>query len=281
MAVVAAAPQVAVPFDALAQATDGASRRQAQSDASPSIIPASPLPNLRPSNPPAGAAGSTTRASGPLAAPATTTTISPAAAPTETVRPLPTPSTFPEIPTEGTTACAMALAVFGLKAEAASGLGDGECRVTAPVRIAGVGDIEMTPKALVDCVTAATIAVWLRDTVAPRAQAMLDGKLTAVRVVGSYTCRATNNVAGANLSEHARGRALDIGAFKVGQRWITVGSPDLPEADQDFLNAVRASACGPFTTVLGPGSDPEHHDHLHIDVKPRQTAGPTRGLFCQ
>jgi hypothetical protein len=194
---------------------------------------------------------------------------------------LPKPSTQPEIPAEGTTACALALAAFGVKAEAAPGLGEGECRVVAPVTIAAVGNIAVMPKALLDCVTAATVAVWLRETVAPKAEALLGAKLTAIRVLGAYICRPVNNVSTANLSEHASGRAIDIGGFKVGDRWITIGSANPAEADQRFLLSVRSSACGPFTTVLGPGSDAEHQDHFHLDVKARQTAGPSHGLFCQ
>jgi hypothetical protein len=175
----------------------------------------------------------------------------------------------------------MALMTFGVKAAPAPGLGEGECRVAAPVTVVGVGDIAIMPKALVDCVTAATIAVWLRETVAVKAQAMLGAKLTAIRLLGSYNCRSVNNVNGASLSEHADGRAVDIGAFRVGERWITVGAADTPMADLTFLEAIRSSACGPFTTVLGPGADAEHQNHFHLDLKARSTAGPSHGLICQ
>ena len=37
-------------------------------------------------------------------------------------------------------------------------------------------------------------------------------------------------------------------------------------ANLEFLNAISASACGYFTTVLGPGSDAAHSDHLHLDL---------------
>ncbi|TIS79786.1 MAG: extensin family protein, partial [Mesorhizobium sp.] len=44
-----------------------------------------------------------------------------------------------------------------------------------------------------------------------------------------------------------------------------------------FLNAVRKAACGPFKTVLGPGSDADHSLHLHLDLAPRRNGG----TFCQ
>jgi hypothetical protein len=192
----------------------------------------------------------------------------------------PRPSPLPKIPSEGTTACAVALAAFGVKAVAASGLGEGECRVAAPVTITNVKEIALMPKALIDCATAATVAAWLQDTVSPRAEELLDARVTAIRVLDAYNCRTVNHVKGANLSEHARGRAIDIGAFRVGDRWITVGAKEMAEADAKFLEAIRSSACGSFTTVLGPGSDAQHHDHFHLDLQQRQTAGPGKGLYC-
>jgi hypothetical protein len=41
--------------------------------------------------------------------------------------------------------------------------------------------------------------------------------------------------------------------------------------DARFQRAVRKAACGPFTTVLGPGSDAYHDDHMHFDTKPRRS----------
>jgi hypothetical protein len=175
----------------------------------------------------------------------------------------------------------VALAAFKVTATAATALTEGGCRVSAPVTLAAAGNITLTPKALLDCATAATLSAWLQDTVAPKAEAMLGGaKLTAIRVLDAYDCRTVDGIPDAGLSEHARGRAIDVGAFKVGDRWITVGAKDLTEADQAFLDAVRASACGPFTTVLGPGSDQYHYNHFHLDQQERQTAGPSKGLYC-
>ena len=34
-----------------------------------------------------------------------------------------------------------------------------------------------------------------------------------------------------------------------------------------LINAVRQAACGWFTTILGPGSDASHGDHLHVDLQ--------------
>ena len=50
-------------------------------------------------------------------------------------------------------------------------------------------------------------------------------------------------------------------------------------AQNAFLKEVRKAACGPFTTVLGPGSDPYHSDHFHLDLAQRGKTG--RGLYCR
>ena len=39
---------------------------------------------------------------------------------------------------------------------------------------------------------------------------------------------------------------------------------------RDVVDSVRTAACGWFTTVLGPGSDAAHTDHLHVDIAPHE-----------
>ena len=62
--------------------------------------------------------------------------------------------------------------------------------------------------------------------------------------------------------------AIDISGFTLADgRVVTVkggwaGGP----AERGFLRAVRLGACDLFTTVLGPGYDANHHDHLHLDL---------------
>jgi hypothetical protein len=50
----------------------------------------------------------------------------------------------------------------------------------------------------------------------------------------------------------------------------------MPE-EQGFLHDVQASACQQFTTVLAPGSNVYHYDHIHVDLMRRAT----RRLICQ
>jgi hypothetical protein len=43
-----------------------------------------------------------------------------------------------------------------------------------------------------------------------------------------------------------------------------------PLVSKPFREAVRASACARFTTVLGPGSDAYHAGHIHLDLAVRR-----------
>ena len=46
---------------------------------------------------------------------------------------------------------------------------------------------------------------------------------------------------------------------------------------RDFREKFRASACARFTTVLGPGSDGYHENHIHLDLAVRNSGY----RFCQ
>jgi hypothetical protein len=77
----------------------------------------------------------------------------------------------------------------------------------------------------------------------------------------------------AHISEHAFGNALDIAAFTLADgRRITVkdGWRGLP-AEQGFLRDVQGGACQMFNTVLAPGSNSHHSDHLHVDLMRRSS----------
>ena len=121
---------------------------------------------------------------------------------------------------------------------------------------------------MVNCEVASTLAAFMRDVVDPLARQKLGGSVTDIRVAASYDCRSRNNVPGAKMSEHAKGNAIDISAFKVKGEWIVVGGKN-GLAQNAFLKEVRKAACGPFTTVLGPGSDAYHSDHFHLDLAQR------------
>ena len=49
---------------------------------------------------------------------------------------------------------------------------------------------------------------------------------------------------------------------------IVVGLTD-PQVGKDLRLGLRKSTCARFTTVLGPGSDGYHEDHVHVDLAER------------
>ncbi len=157
------------------------------------------------------------------------------------------------------------------------------CGLEQPLIVAAMidGQVRITPRATIDCPMAMTIEAWLTHAVEPSAMARLGSPVVGIRQMGGYNCRTIMNRAGAELSEHAFGNALDIAAFELADgRVVSIlddwhrGTP----AERDFLRDVHYSACQYFTTVLGPGYE-AHDDHLHLDLARHNEAGTTR--FCR
>jgi len=162
-----------------------------------------------------------------------------------------------------------------LQGEALAPIRDGECGVDQPVRLRAVGGVTLSSPATVDCNTAAALHAWV--VAARPIVGQEGGGIARLRVAADYACRPRNNQAGGRLSEHGRGRAIDIAALVLAdgseiavlQGW---GSGD----DGDQLRQLHLAACGIFGTVLGPGSDPYHRDHFHFD-----TASYRSGSYCR
>uniref|UniRef100_UPI003BAB16E6 extensin-like domain-containing protein n=1 Tax=Stappia sp. TaxID=1870903 RepID=UPI003BAB16E6 len=150
----------------------------------------------------------------------------------------------------------------------------GDCGMTEPVALSAVGGMRISPEAELSCRTALAFATFAATKLFPMAEETLSSPVAAVRVAGAYECRGRNRQSGAQLSEHAFGRAIDVRGLVLenGARWdvrpLEAGDDD---AGARFQRALRAAACGPFTTVLGPGADAYHDDHLHFDTKPRRS----------
>lgn len=151
---------------------------------------------------------------------------------------------------------------------------EGDCEIPLPVRLQslaiGGADIRFSAEPILDCRLAARLADWIGNVVEPLARHHLGSGLAAVETGPGYVCRNRNNEASGKLSEHAKGNALDIAAFALGDgRRIALRPADQPiPTVTTFLAAVRATACGYFLTVLGPGGDAAHAEHLHVDLGP-------------
>jgi hypothetical protein len=127
--------------------------------------------------------------------------------------------------------------------------------------------VAIKPAAILRCTMAAAVADWIRTDVAPFAQ-NLGTSLSDLDNFDSFECRGRNRVAGAKMSEHGRANALDVRALKFAD------GRSLPLTDRTVAReqreAVLQSACARFTTVLGPGSDWYHEDHIHLDLAERR-----------
>jgi hypothetical protein len=120
---------------------------------------------------------------------------------------------------------------------------------------------------------------WLAETVQPAAIRWFGARVVEIKQISAYSCRGMNGDPHAHISEHAFGNALDIAAFTLADgRRITVkqGWHGLPE-EQGFLRDIQAGACQQFTTVLAPGSNVYHYDHMHVDLMRRAS----RRLICE
>jgi hypothetical protein len=118
------------------------------------------------------------------------------------------------------------------------------------------------------CEMAAAVTDWIRDEIAPTVAAKLGAPLRAVENFDSFSCRGRNNVPGALLSEHGKANALDIRSLKLADG--TAAQPTDPNIPKEFRDAMRKSACGRFKTVLGPGADGYHEEHIHVDLLERR-----------
>ncbi|UVC17802.1 extensin-like domain-containing protein [Mesorhizobium onobrychidis] len=150
------------------------------------------------------------------------------------------------------------------------------CSIPYPIVLKTLGkSLDINPETELNCQMAEAVARFAANIIQPAAKAEFGASLKSVGQASAFVCRLRHG--GGKLSEHAFGNALDIASFTLSDgRKIDIG-PAPPEKDAKFLNAVRKAACGPFKTVLGPGSDADHSLHLHLDLAPRRNGG----TFCQ
>jgi hypothetical protein len=125
----------------------------------------------------------------------------------------------------------------------------------------------LKPAATLRCPMATAVAEWVRDDVAAIAT-QAGTSVGELDNFDSFDCRGRNRVAGARMSEHGRANALDVRGVKFanGQFLSFTDRTVARETREKFL----ASACARFTTVLGPGSDWYHEDHVHLDLIERR-----------
>lgn len=151
-------------------------------------------------------------------------------------------------------------------------VGNELCHVQNPVRLQYVkaqNDLIKLPEApLLNCKYAVQFSKWLSESAAPILSAQLNTSLEKVSTGPGYDCRGRNGDMFAKISEHGRGNAVDISTFSMHDgKVINVADAQNPSSSSyTILRGLRTSACGYFTTVLGPGSNAAHAFHFHFDL---------------
>lgn len=127
--------------------------------------------------------------------------------------------------------------------------------------------VAVKPAAILRCTMASAIADWVRTDMVTLA-ASLGSTITDLDNFDSFECRGRNRIVGAMLSEHAKANALDVRSLKLASgQSMSLTDRTL---SRDVRERVLHSVCSRFSTVLGPGSDWYHEDHIHLDLAQRR-----------
>ncbi|MGH1368469.1 MAG: extensin family protein [Maritimibacter sp.] len=149
------------------------------------------------------------------------------------------------------------------------------CGVSDPVKISSVAGVPLSQHPTIDCTTAKALDSWVKNGIIP-AVGRKGGGVAKVNIVAHFACRTRNNRPGAKISEHGRGRAVDVSGVTLKNGETLTVLNDWRSSNAGIMKAMHASACGPFGTVLGPKSDRYHQDHFHVD-----TASYRSGPYCK
>jgi hypothetical protein len=154
------------------------------------------------------------------------------------------------------------------------GLEEG-CGIKDAVKVQSVSGIPLSQAAVIDCPTAQALRKWVDRGMTPALKPI--GKVAQIKIAAHYACRTRNSQKGAKISEHGKGRAVDISGFVMQDGTeITVLDGWNDKKTSAALRKMHKAACGPFGTVLGPKADGFHRDHFHFD-----TARYRSGTFCR
>jgi hypothetical protein len=137
-----------------------------------------------------------------------------------------------------------------------------------PLVTTSAGPVEVKPPATLACPIVSALDQWISAAVQPAAEHWFRQPVVEIKQISAYSCRGMNGNPNAHISEHAFGNALDIAEFtladghKVSVQYGWHGTPE----EQGFLHDVQSAACDEFTTVLAPGANVYHYNHIHVDL---------------
>ena len=128
--------------------------------------------------------------------------------------------------------------------------------------------VQVQPPATLACPIVSALDQWITAAVQPAAQHWFRQPVVEIKQISAYSCRGMNGNPNAHISEHAFGNALDVAEFdladghKISVQYGWKGTPE----EQGFLHDVQLAACDDFTTVLAPGANVYHYNHIHVDL---------------
>jgi Extensin-like protein C-terminus len=140
-----------------------------------------------------------------------------------------------------------------------------------PTMAAAAGPVEVSPPATLACPLVAALDQWIATAVQPAAMRWFRQPVVEIKQISAYSCRGMNGNPNAHISEHAFGNALDIAEFDFADGHVVsvqYGWRGTPE-EQGFLHDVQSAACDQFSTVLAPGANVYHYNHIHVDLMRR------------
>jgi hypothetical protein len=181
----------------------------------------------------------------------------------------------------------------------------GQCGAPAPVLLRRVAGVEITPPTIVNCRLAAKLHEWIVSKLQPLSHDVLGAPISRIVSASGYSCRQRLGSASARQSEHSFANAFDVRAFVTSDgrtvdvltgwgptardliaqaqvpdgarrtggdaRPLTHAQPAPASEFLIFLRKVHETACGSFSTVLGPEANEAHRDHLHFDLAQRRS----------
>lgn len=146
------------------------------------------------------------------------------------------------------------------------------CSIENPVELDSIktdnDTVTFNGKPTFNCNFARKFSQWVADVAIPVVRDQEDKALSALSTGPGFECRNRNGESTGKISEHASGNAVDIDQIVLADKSRIAISQVANTSDPHYrmLMALRTSACGYFTTVLGPGSNAAHASHYHLDL---------------
>jgi len=169
-------------------------------------------------------------------------------------------------------ACRADLAKLGVDFTQATQKDFAPCSIDNAVQLAAIktdtDSVTFIGKPIFNCTFALKFSQWVADVAIPVVRAQEDKPLSGLSTGPGFECRNRNGDTTAKISEHASGNAVDIDQIELADKSRIAISQVANTSDPHYrmLTALRTSACGYFTTVLGPGSNAAHASHYHLDL---------------